>query len=109
VGIKMVGWIKRIISSIVNWANEPRYTNHSEKVSTSWGAAISPSPSRPGIGDYMRGLQFTVYSAAGGTIIQMNSYDARTDRTNSSLYIVTDKEDLGEELNLIITRENLTR
>lgn len=55
------------------------------------------------------GLNFTVFSATGGKIVKVHSYDKRLDRVNSSLHIITEHEDLGEELAQIITRENLTR
>jgi len=61
------------------------------------------------IEDGNQGMNFTVYKATGGKIIQIRTYDQRTDRSSSELYIVTDKEDLGEELAQIITRESLTR
>lgn len=69
----------------------------------------SSHPMPSSINDYNRGMNFTVFQATGGKIVQLSNYDARTDRTISSLYIVTDNEDLGEELNLIITKESLTR
>ena len=55
------------------------------------------------------GLTLTVYSATGGKIIRVSWYDRKTDRTNSALHIITQDEDLGEELAQIITRESLTR
>ena len=61
------------------------------------------------IEDGNQGMNFTVYHATGGKIVQIRTYDSRTDKTSSELYIVTDKEDLGEELAQIITRESLTR
>lgn len=55
------------------------------------------------------GVNFTIYNAIGGKIVQIQTYDPRTDRTRSELYIVTDKENLGEELSQIITRDSLAR
>ena len=59
--------------------------------------------------EHNNGLHFTVYNATGGKIIQIQSYDKARDKTTSSLYIINDKEDLGEELALIITKESLSR
>lgn len=53
------------------------------------------------------GMNFKVYKASGGTIIETNQYDRRTDRHNSGLYIVTDDKDLGKEIGKIITMESL--
>lgn len=57
----------------------------------------------------INGMNFTVYSATGGKVIEFKTYDPRTDRSVNSLYVITDKEDLGEELGQIITKESLFR
>lgn len=59
--------------------------------------------------DGSNGMHFTVYNATGGKVIETRTYDPRTDRSNTSLYVITDKEDLGEELGQIITKESLCR
>jgi hypothetical protein len=53
------------------------------------------------------GMNFTVYRANGGHIIETRKYDKRHDSNNHSLHIVTDDKDLGEEIGKIITFENL--
>jgi len=55
------------------------------------------------------GLNFTVFNATGGKVIQFASYDPTRDHKRVSLYVVTDKDNLGEELAQIITREGLSR
>lgn len=55
------------------------------------------------------GMNFTVYRADGGHVIETRTYDRKTDRTDHSLHIVTDDKDLGEEIGKIITYENLRR
>lgn len=54
-----------------------------------------------------RGMNFTVYRANGGHIIEHRVYDRKTDRHDNSLHIITDDKDLGEEIGRIITYENL--
>lgn len=54
-----------------------------------------------------RGMNFTLYRANGGYIIEHRVYDSKTDRSNNSLHIVTDEKNLGEEIAKIITFENL--
>lgn len=54
-----------------------------------------------------QGMNFTVYRANGGHIIEHRIYDRKTDRNNNSLHIITDDKDLGEEIGKIITFENL--
>ncbi len=55
------------------------------------------------------GLNFTVYPAQGGTIIELRSYDHKTDRHNNKLYVVRDDQELGKELDHIITLEALRK
>ena len=75
-------------------------TNGNKSIGAASGASIN---------DRNNGMNFIVYSAIGGKVIQFSTYDQQKDRHNSSLYIVTDKEDLGEEIAQIITRESLSR
>lgn len=53
------------------------------------------------------GFNLRVYKASGGTVIETNVYDRVKDRHHTGLYVITDDKDLGEELNKIITMENL--
>lgn len=55
----------------------------------------------------MNGMNFTVYRASGGHIVEYSSYDRKLDRNNHNLHIINDDKDLGEELGKIITIENL--
>ncbi len=112
----MVKLFKNGIKAIIHWAlvNKESYGENSISQMPSYigssigGIKASSSPSS-GIGDHNRGMNFTVYNATGGKVVQIVTYDPRTDRTNSELYIVNDGESLGEELGQIITRVNLTR
>ena len=38
------------------------------------------------------GMRFTVYSAAGGMILEFNQYDSKTDRHSNKLYVIPDDE-----------------
>lgn len=53
------------------------------------------------------GMNFKIYKASGGVIVETHMYDRKTDRANSGLYIVTDDKDLGQEISKIITMESL--
>ena len=53
------------------------------------------------------GMNFTVYRASGGHIIETRTYDKHKDRNNHGLHIITDDKDLGDEIGKIITYENL--
>lgn len=53
------------------------------------------------------GMNFTVYRANGGHIIEYRQYDRHKDRSDNKLHIITDDKDIGEELGKIITFESL--
>lgn len=54
-----------------------------------------------------RALSFKVFSAIGGKVIQFNTYNEKTDTYRSSLYVITEQDDLAKELAEIITVESL--
>lgn len=100
--------LKNLVRKIINWAQSdmvrpvepgPVYSN----------SIIASSSKKYSVSDGTNGMNFTVYNAIGGKVIQFVAYDPIRDRAQASLYIVTDKEDLGEELGQIITKESLSR
>jgi len=74
-------------------------------------AAISSDsilPTRdPSINIHSHGLSFTVYRANGGYVIEHRRYDAKHDRNDTGLYIITEDKDLGYEIGKIITFESI--
>ena len=54
-------------------------------------------------------IQFRMYKAAGGWAIEFKQYDNKTDRMNTSLYVVNNEEELGKHISQIITMEALKR
>ena len=57
--------------------------------------------------DADRGINFRVFKAAGGTIVETSFYDRVKDRSHNSLHVITDGEDLGKAIGKIITMETL--
>ena len=53
------------------------------------------------------GMNFTVYRANGGHIVETRQYDRKRDSNDHSLHIITDDKDLGQEIGKIITFERL--
>ena len=53
------------------------------------------------------GMRFTVFKASGGFVIETRTYDRRKDESNNKIYVVTENQDLGQELGKIITMETL--
>lgn len=103
--------IKNIFKSMAQWINSDDNVRarYSEDTAVSIGYTSGNKNAPSGPSDRERGLNFTVFPATGGKVVQFSSYDPRADRYDNRLYIVTDREDLGEELGQIITKESLSR
>jgi len=102
-------YIRKALRAIIKWAIDTEKSRDYEQDSpmpTSVGSSKSASIR---LGDGTSGLNLVVYSATGGKVIEVKSYDLRADRWNTNMYVITDKEDLGEELAQIITKESLCR
>jgi hypothetical protein len=55
------------------------------------------------------GVNFRLYTASGGHVVELNHYDSQTDRQTTGLHIIPSSEDLGQSLAHIITVEALKR
>jgi len=53
------------------------------------------------------GYTLRVYPARGGRVIQYHKYDRKTDRQNTSLYVISDSEDLGDAVKNIVVEQAL--
>lgn len=54
-----------------------------------------------------RAIHFTVYVANGGRVIETRRIDRKTDRSTNGLYIITNDQDFGREIDKIIVMEGL--
>jgi hypothetical protein len=52
-------------------------------------------------------LNFKVYNAVGGKIVEFSRYDRKTDRHDHQIYIIGKDEDFGEKIAKISTLEVL--
>jgi hypothetical protein len=52
-------------------------------------------------------IRFKVFRANGGTVVQTDTYDRKTDRLQNNLHVIVEGQDLGQELGKIITYESL--
>jgi hypothetical protein len=52
-------------------------------------------------------LQFKVYNAIGGKIVEFSRYDRKNDRSEHQIYIIGKDEDFGEKIAKISTFEVL--
>ena len=57
--------------------------------------------------DHDRCLNFRVWFANGGKVVQTNRYDRVKDRSQASMYVITADQDFGKEIDKIVTMENL--
>ena len=53
-----------------------------------------PGPSRPS----KDGLNFVLYPAVGGHILECRNYDRKTDSNNSTLYMIHDDQDFAQQV-----------
>ena len=52
-------------------------------------------------------LNFKVFNAVGGKVVEFRKYDSRSDRASCTTYIITNDQDFGERISKIATLENL--
>ena len=84
---------------VYNWLNAVK-SHPIEKSSTS-SFRESNDP------DNEKSLQFRVWFANGGRVIQTNRYDRHKDRNLTAMYVITGDQNFGEEIDKIITMEGL--
>ena len=53
------------------------------------------------------GMRLQVYRASGGFVIETRNYDRRKDDNRTSMFVITENQDLGQEIGKIITMETL--
>ena len=104
-----MNWFKRIIVKWVreDWENArqvPEWQDPSTKLGR--GNPISTISGRANV-DSEPTLQFKVYSAVGGKIVEFSRYDPKSDRTDRQIYIIGKDEDFGEKIAKISTLEAL--
>jgi hypothetical protein len=52
-------------------------------------------------------MNFQIYRASGGYIVEFSRYDRKRDEANRNLHIITDEQDLGDSISKIVTLEML--
>ena len=96
-----MNWFKKIV---INWVREDWDNARQEQdcmtsrlISTAENASINDDPV----------LNFKVYSAIGGKVVEFRRYDRKSDRNDSTTYIITNDQDFGERIAKIATMENI--
>ena len=88
-------WIKR---KLRNWLNEPDYETGANKVvSARESDHIEADPI----------INFRIYSAQNGKILEFTKYDRVKDRSDRSVYIIGKDEDISEKVGKCLSLELL--
>lgn len=84
---------------------------HNENATVYWNEAKLASPMTSSGDPRLRstGMNFTIYNAEGGYVLEYHTYDNKTDTTENRIHIIQDNEDFGDRLAKIITLELLRR
>lgn len=57
--------------------------------------------------DNEKSLNFRVWFANGGRVVQTNRYDRHKDRSSTAMYVITEDQEFGKEIDKIIIVEGL--
>jgi hypothetical protein len=103
-------WFDRQIEAAWNRARkegaEVKEMSAGQMNAVSKSARLGPVGSPGGLG---HGMNFTIYQANGGHVLEFNEYDQFNDRRTQRLYIISSDRDLGQGLAEIITLELLKK
>jgi hypothetical protein len=92
-------WFKKLV---VKWVREDW---NSVKTENSIGTVSSRDVESVSDADPI--LNFRVFNAIGGRVIEFRTYDKHKDRNYTQTYIITDDQDFGERIAKIATLESL--
>ena len=70
-----------------------------------YGKANRTVGSRSADDDFGQGFSFTVFPANGGMVVSRYNYDITTDRQSRQLYVLSDSDDIPEEIGKIVSIE----
>lgn len=105
---KKVGFVKRWFAKMSREVWEEARNSpvpHNDIIGAKQARGLQLGP--PSIDQPERAIQFTVYNANGGRVIETRRYDRMKDRSTTGLYIITSEQDFGKEVDKIITMESL--
>ena len=87
-------WLKRKLAKWVNeYNNEPKPSR--ELVLSADSESVGSEPI----------LNFKVFPAVGGRVVEFRYYDRKIDRSHTTTYIITNDQDFGERISKIATLE----
>lgn len=107
---KKMNFIKRWIAKVSReaWEEARNQPVPREDIVSAKQARLTISGSHPSnIDQPERAIQFTIYNASGGRVVETRRYDRQKDRHTNGLYVITNDQDFGREIDKIITMEAL--
>lgn len=66
-------------------------------------------PTRPNLIYGKDCVTLTIHQGYGGTVVETEFYDYANDRAERSLYVISENQDLGEEISRILMIERLKK
>jgi hypothetical protein len=93
-------WLKRKIRDWVRDANEEADMVIGSKLVASRDVEASMCDADPI-------LNFRVFSAVGGSVVEFRRYDRKTDRSDTTTYIINKEDDFGDKISKIANLEML--
>ena len=103
-----MNWFKRMVVKWVreDWEAGSRQEDCYPSTKMNLGNAISTISGRDHVGSEAT-LQFKVYNAVGGKVVEFSRYDRAKDRNFHDIYIIGRDEDFGAKIAKIAMLENL--
>ena len=98
-------WVLKKLTQSNDWANQQKQEHEVGVISKRQSIGLDRGSAQ--IDQPERALQFTVYVANGGRVIETRRYDKKTDRNTNGLYVINNDADFGKEIDKIITMESL--
>lgn len=92
-------WFKKLV---IKWVREDW---NSVKTENSIGLVSSRDVESVSDADPI--LNFRIFNAIGGRVVEFRTYDKHKDRNYTQTYIITDDQDFGERIAKIATLESL--
>lgn len=93
-----MNWLKR---KLRNWILNDDLDGPYQK------ATLTASRDVESVADSDPILNFRVFSAVGGKVVEFRQYDRQKDRNHTTTYIITNDQDFGDRISKIATMESL--
>lgn len=95
------------MSFIKNWVKKVAREGWEDARKSSYGEVAVSSIRESNSVDDEPVLNFRIYAASNGKVIEFSKYDRIKDRSHKTIYIVNHEEDLGEKVAKVLSLEML--